>query len=106
MRDNPANPAKASPQSPAVEGLPAKTTATGIAAAPDATPAWRNPYVWLVVSLPAISVVAGLVLLGFALAQNDVQTPADRVPVSRRAIEPLQPAMKARNNAAEGATKP
>ena len=78
-----------------------------------ATPAWREPMVWLVAGGPAAVVVASFFTLGLAIKNPD--PPLDlRVAAQRAADEAepadvraragdLVPAMVARNHAATGA---
>lgn len=64
-----------------------------------ALPWWRYPIVWLVIALPALSVVAGFGMLGAALNGRDPvlgEAPGSSAPGSQA------PALKARNHAATG----
>jgi hypothetical protein len=79
---------------------------------PPSVPAWREPMVWLVVSGPAIVVVASFVTLALAIIHPDpplelhatAQAADDVEPADLRAREgDVVPAMVARNHAATGA---
>jgi hypothetical protein len=82
--------------------------ATPEGAAP-ATPWWRYPMVWVVLSGPIVVVVASLVTAAVAWRHIDpvvAQTPdgvlraADDVATTSDPKDPLAPALKARNHAA------
>ena len=72
--------------------------------------AWRNPYVWLVLSFPILSVFTGVTLLVFAVQGADVPIIKDRgeqtTTPANGAAAAMQPALKGRNRAAEIAVKP
>lgn len=58
---------------------------------------WREPMVWLVISGPAVVVVASLVTAVIAWRGAD---PVISQPASQRHLPALAPALKARNHAA------
>lgn len=62
---------------------------------------WRNPFVWLIVALPASAVVASVITAVIAISGADpvinTREPARVI----QAIDPMLPAQKARNRAAE-----
>lgn len=64
-----------------------------------ALPWWRYRMLWLVIALPAVSVVAGFGMLGAALNGGDTLL-GD--PSSTHAVGEQAPAQKARNHAATG----
>lgn len=72
--------------------------------------AWRNPYVWLVLSFPILSVVTGLTLMMFAVQGADTPIIKDRSEPTATTVTgaaaAMQPALKGRNGAAEIAVKP
>ncbi len=86
--------------------MPSPSVAASPAAAP-AAPWWKFGHVWLVISGPAIVVVAGFATLWLAIARPDPVVAEDYY---RQGIEinktledkasSLAPAMKARNHAA------
>ncbi|MCO5116739.1 MAG: nitrogen fixation protein FixH [Burkholderiaceae bacterium] len=73
---------------------------------PVSAPWWKYGHMWLVVSGPAIVVVAGFFTLYLAISRPDpVYTDAQRAVVaqpSTPAAATLTPAMQARNHAATG----
>ena len=73
---------------------------------PAGAPWWKFGYMWLVVSGPAIVVVAGFFTLYLAISRPDpVYSDAQRrvvVPTASPADGALTPAMQARNHAATG----
>ena len=76
---------------------------------PASGPWWKYGHMWLVVSGPAIVVVAGFFTLYLAISRPDpVYTDAQRVVVTRQQTgtsstpATLAPAMQARNHAATG----
>ncbi|MES2611411.1 MAG: FixH family protein [Pseudomonadota bacterium] len=87
--------------------MPSPSVAASPAAAPTAAPWWKFGHVWLVISGPAIVVVAGFATLWLAIARPDPVVAEDYY---RQGIEinktledkagSLSPAMKARNHAA------
>lgn len=64
-------------------------------AAPEATPWWRLPIVWLVIGGPLVVIVASFVTLGLAIRYPDpvLKTSAAATPADT-------PAVQARNHAA------
>lgn len=87
--------------------MPSPTVAASPVAGPPAAPWWKFGHVWLVISGPAIVVVAGFATLWLAIARPDPVVAEDYY---RQGIEinktledkasSLAPAMKARNHAA------
>lgn len=73
---------------------------------PPAAPWWKFGYVWLVVSGPAIVVVASLVTFWLAASRPDPvysdTRPAAAAPSAAPANPTLAPAMQARNHVATG----
>lgn len=75
--------------------------------APPAAPWWKFGYVWLVISGPAIVVLAGLFTFWLAVSRPDpVYSDAGRSATAAQAAQPadpaLAPAVQARNHAATG----
>ena len=67
----------------------------------DASPWWRQPYCWLVISGPLVVVIAGFITLFIAYEGADAVEPAYVIahrPIGAPAS--LQPAQAARNGAA------
>ncbi len=86
---------------------PPTVPATVPAAKPTPAPWWRYGHVWLVVSGPAIVVVAGLVTAWIAVHGADPVIAQPPVAAdSSAAARSLTPAHKARNLAADHALKP
>ena len=74
---------------------------------PSGEPWWKFGHMWLVVSGPAIVVVAGFFTLYLAISRpdpvySDAQRQAVRPAASAQADHALAPAMQARNHAATG----
>ena len=87
--------------------MPSPSVAASPAAAPAAAPWWKFGHVWLVISGPAIVVVAGFATLWIAIARPDPVVAEDYYQQGieiNKTLEDnpssLAPAMKARNHAA------
>ncbi len=87
--------------------MPSPSVAASPAAAPAAAPWWKFGHVWLVISGPAIVVVAGFATLWIAIASPDPVVAEDYYQQGieiNKTLEghpsSLAPAMKARNHAA------
>lgn len=80
---------------------------TATCAAPEPTApaaresAWRNPFVWLVVGLPGSVVLASLVTAYIAVSGADTVVTAREPGKVIQEVDPMLPALKARNRAAE-----
>lgn len=68
-------------------------------------PAWREPWVWLVVGLPAVVVVASITTLVIAHGGADALVSTERVRGAEEIDPAMLPAMKARNAAATNAAQ-
>lgn len=62
---------------------------------------WRNPFVWLIVALPASAVVASVITAVIAISGADPVISTREPARVIQAIDPMLPAQKARNRAAE-----
>lgn len=70
----------------------------------DPSPAWRNPYVWLVVGGPLAVVLASVVTVWLAVSIPDppITTSASN-PGAAVKSDPMLPALQGRNHAASSA---
>ena len=87
--------------------MPSPSVAASPAAVPAAAPWWKFGHVWLVISGPAIVVVAGFATLWLAIARPDPVVAEDYyqqgIEINKTLEDKassLAPAMKARNHAA------
>lgn len=62
---------------------------------------WRNPFVWLIVALPCSAVVASVVTAVIAVNGADPIVSAREPGKVVEKVDPMLPAQKARNRAAE-----
>lgn len=65
---------------------------------------WRNPFVWLVVGLPLSAVVASTITAIIAISGADPIVTTREPGRVLRDVDPMMPAQKARNRAAEART--
>lgn len=82
---------------------PGRSSVSSIALADSgSTPsAWRNPFVWLIVALPGSAVVASLITAVIAVVGADPIVAAREPGKVIERVDPMLPAQKARNRAAE-----